>query len=545
MSKHHCGNASRAARGVCGAVMALVLACLSQLALSQNSGAASPSLQGVGELAGTVGSKRASLIAKIAPQLKAGLTAQEAAAILGSADELKDWDRARAVQSIARANKLGPLGADASQMLQGTTASSRAAGIADLAPYLKANLTAQQAATILGSTGELESWDRARAIQSIARSRTLGPLDAEASQMLQGTTASSRVASVADIAPYLKTDLTAPQAAAILGSADKLEGWDRARAIQSIARAKKLGPLGADAALMLKGTSESSRAAAIADLASHLKTDLAAQEAAAILGSVDELKGWDRARAIQSIARTKKLAPLGQEGALLLKGTIESSRAAGIADLAPYLETDLTAAQAAVILGTAEELAGWDRARAIQSIARAGKVRAGLAEVELAPVLDGTTGSAKAFALAELRAAKPIGVLAEQGRAGGSQPSPSETSSGETAEASASASAVPGQSDVSHPMVAPQCAAPDVATHLYIANPDCRQLWSYHLYRVLAISTFSAQGDLISLAEKRALQVHDFVDKCNLIAAAFHSVATAKTVELSIFNAVWESLDWL
>ena len=127
--------------------MAFVLTGLSQLAFSQSAGVALPANQSVGQLAGTVGSQRASLIAKIAPQLKAGLTAQEAAAVLGSADELKGWDRARAIQSIARANKLGPLDAEASLMLSGTTESSRAASIADLAPYLKTDLTAQQAAT--------------------------------------------------------------------------------------------------------------------------------------------------------------------------------------------------------------------------------------------------------------------------------------------------------------------------------------------------------------------------------------------------------------
>lgn len=340
MTRYPSANSGTVVRTFCAVCAVLALAGMSRVVFSQSAGVALPASQSVGQLAGTVGSKRASLIAKIAPNLKAGLTAQEAAEILGSADQLEGWDRARAIQSIERTKKLGPLGADAAMMLRGTNASSRAASVADIAPYLKTGLTAREAAAILGTVEELKGWDRARAIQSIARAKKLGPLDAEVSQMLQGTTESSRAAGVADLAPYLKADLTA-------------------------------------------------------------------QQAATMLGSTDELEGWDRARAIQSIARTKKLAPLGPEGALLLKGTNGSSRTAAIADLASYLETGLTAAQAAAILASTDELAGWDRARAIRSIAHAGKVRAGFSEVELAPVLDGTTGSARASSLEALRAAKP------------------------------------------------------------------------------------------------------------------------------------------
>ena len=240
---------------------------------------------------------------------------------------------------------------------------------------------------------------------------------------------------------------------------------------------------------MLKGTTESSRGAGIADLAPYLKTDLTAQQAATILGRGD-LEGWDRARAI-GVNRTGQEAGSAGcgRGADAQGYKREQPRSRDRELGAPTLKRSSRGAGSRDTRGIAEELAGWDRARAIQSIARSGKVRAGLSEAELAPVLDGTTWSARAFALAELRAAKSS--LA--GTTAGSTPD-------------APASSVNRESDISRPMVAPPCTAPNVAAHLYISNPDCRQLWSYHLYRLLAVSTFSAQGDLISLAEKRALK---------------------------------------
>ena len=345
MSKHHCANASRAARVLCGAFMALVLASLSQSALSQNSGAASPSLQGLSQLAGTVGSKRASLIAKIAPGLKPGLTAQEAAEILGTPAELSEGSRRSAITSMARAKKHDPLGAEAALMLKGTTGSNRSFSIGELAPYLKANLTAQEVADILGSVAELSEGSRRSAITSMARAKKLGPLGAEAALMLKGTTGSNRSFSIGELAPYLKANLTAREAADILGTPAELSEGSRRSAITSMARAKKLGPLGAEAALMLKGTTG-------------------------------------------------------------------SNRSFSIGELAPYLKANLTAREAADILGTPAELSEGSRRSAITSMARAGKVRAGLSEAELAPVLDGTTGSARAFALAELRAAQTMSASA-------------------------------------------------------------------------------------------------------------------------------------
>ncbi len=492
-------------------------------------------------LKGTSGSSRAFSIAEIAPYLKAGLTAQEAADILGTSADLGEGYRANAIQVIARAKKLAALGADTALMLKGTTGSSRAFSIAEVAPYLKAGLTAQDAADILGTSADLGEGYRANAIQSIARANKLGALGAEAALMLEGTSGSSRAARIAEIPPYLNPALTAQDAAAILGSADELKEGYRANAIQSIARAMKLGPLRAETALMLKGTSGSSRAFATSEIAPYLKAGLTAQETAAILGTPNELNEGYRANAIQSIARAKKLGSLGAEAALMLEGTSGSSRAASIAEITPYLKTELTAQDAAAILGSADELKEGYRANAIQSIARAGKVRAGLSEAELAPVLHGTTGSARAFALAELRAAKPIGAVGDQAHAVGSRPSPSEVAGVQTSEGSTPASTVSQESDISSTVAATPCTAPNVAAHLYIAKADCRQLWSYHLYRLFAIATFSAQQDLISLAEKRALQVQFFVDKVNSIAGVFHSVATTKEVQVRIFKAVWES----
>jgi len=167
MTRYHSAKSGTVVRTFCAVCAALVLAGMSRVVFSQSAGVALPANQRVGELAGKVGSQRAYLIATIAPQLRAGLTAQEAAEILGTPAELSEGSRRSAITSIARAKKLGPLGAESALMLKATTVSTRAFAIGELAPYLKANLTAQEAADILGTPAELSEGSR--------RSAGLGP----------------------------------------------------------------------------------------------------------------------------------------------------------------------------------------------------------------------------------------------------------------------------------------------------------------------------------------------------------------------------------
>jgi WD40 repeat protein len=99
------------------------------------------------------------------------------------------------------------------------------------------------------------------------------------------------------------------------------------------------------------------------------------------------------------------------------------------------------------------------------------------------------------------------------------------------------------RSDKQTEILASQCTAPNANTskHLYVLGLNCRQLWEYYLYYRFSIPTFQAAGDLISLAEKRALQVYEFVDKINLILGPLPNIATSRGVEMKIATAVWES----
>ena len=157
------------------------------------------------------------------------------------------------------------------------------------------------------------------------------------------------------------------------------------------------------ASTQLQGKTGSIRSSAIAQVAPFLKADLTARETADILGTASELSEAPRANAILSIARAKKLSPLGAEAALMLKGATGNNRSMAIAEISPYLKIGLTGQETADILGTVDELNETPRANAILFIARAGKTMPGLTEGELAPVLAGMTGSNRALALSELR----------------------------------------------------------------------------------------------------------------------------------------------
>ena len=115
-------------------VLALTLCCES--AQAQNPGTPLSSSAASTQLQGKTGSIRSSAIAQVAPFLKADLTAQETADILGTANELSEAPRANAILSIARATKLGALGAEAALMLKGATGNNRSMAIAEIAPYL-------------------------------------------------------------------------------------------------------------------------------------------------------------------------------------------------------------------------------------------------------------------------------------------------------------------------------------------------------------------------------------------------------------------------
>ncbi len=179
----------------------LVLTLCGGAAQSQSPGTPLTSSGASTQLQGKTGSIRSSAIAQLAPYLSVGLTAQEAADILGAPNELSEVYRAIAIQSIARAGRLGMIGADAALLLKATTGSNRSLAIAEIAPYLKAGLTAQEAADILGTANELSEVYRAIAIQSIARAKKTMPglSEGELAPVLVGMTGSNRALALSEL----------------------------------------------------------------------------------------------------------------------------------------------------------------------------------------------------------------------------------------------------------------------------------------------------------------------------------------------------------
>ncbi len=136
-------------------IAVLALALCGESVQAQNSGASLSSSAASTQLQGKTGNIRSTAIAQVAPFLKADLTAQEVADILGAAIELSEAPRANSILSIARATKLGPLGAEAALMLKGATGNNRSMAIAEIASFLKVGLTGRETAEILGTASEL------------------------------------------------------------------------------------------------------------------------------------------------------------------------------------------------------------------------------------------------------------------------------------------------------------------------------------------------------------------------------------------------------
>ena len=114
-------------------------------------------------------------------------------------------------------------------------------------------------------------------------------------------------------------------------------------------------------------------------------------------------KNWDRYNAIVAlVAGGKFRSPLcANELALILKETTGSSRARSIAELANLTKSELSGRESATILGSAQDLAEWDRYNAIAALARAKKFKSSLAGEEMEMMLEGATGAARARAIAE------------------------------------------------------------------------------------------------------------------------------------------------
>lgn len=178
----------------------------------------------------------------------------------------------------------------------------------------------------------------------------------------------------------------------------------RLYAIQQMVKQDSIrSPLSADeVALILKGTTGSTRAQGVADLAKLIKSNLSGQEGATILGNTAELSEGSRQFAVQALATATRLGATGSDTSLILKGMTGSARAQSIADIASSLKPNLSGQEASVILGASGELNEGSRLFAIQALVHAGKLRSNLPSDELTAILEGMTGSARAQGISEL-----------------------------------------------------------------------------------------------------------------------------------------------
>lgn len=260
------------------------------------------------------------------------------------------------------------------------------------------------------SLGDMREGHRYNAITAMARTGQIdSPLSAsDGAAILQGTTQVSRSAAIAQLASLFKADLSGAEAAAILGAEATLSEGNRYNAITALARAERFGPsLAEDAALALQGTTQVSRAGAIAQIAPHLRPAISGRAVATVLGDARLLAEGNRYNAIAALARSTRakqpLAPL--DVVSILDGTTQVSRAGSIAQLATWIAAGLSGDDAAAILGRGGELTEGNRYNAITALARAGRFRGSLTGDEMAAILQGTTGQSRAAAITQIASA--------------------------------------------------------------------------------------------------------------------------------------------
>lgn len=195
---------------------------------------------------------------------------------------------------------------------------------------------------------------------------------------------------------------------------------DRYNAIAAMARTGQIrSPVSAaDGAAILQGTTQVSRSASIARLASLFKADLSGAEAAAILGAEATLSEGNRYNAITALARAERFGPsLAEDAALALQGTTQVSRAAAISQIAPYLRPAISGRAVATVLGSARLLDEGSRYNAITGLARSARAKQPLAPVDVVSILDGTTQVSRAAAISQLATWIAVGLSGDDAAA--------------------------------------------------------------------------------------------------------------------------------
>ena len=128
--------------------------------------------------------------------------------MLATVKEMREHDRAVAIQSIAKANSYAELAGNAALILEGTTGGNRSFAIGELAKSFKKSLSASAVSEALGSVQQLREHDRAKAIQTLVLASVPGPWSGEASEPLNGCTGGNRSFAITQLAPHLRANLT-------------------------------------------------------------------------------------------------------------------------------------------------------------------------------------------------------------------------------------------------------------------------------------------------------------------------------------------------
>lgn len=197
------------------------------------------------------------------------------------------------------------------------------------------------------------------------------------------------------IAENVTSGLSGVEAAQALGSTTD---YDRRDAIRRMVEHNSIrSPLSArEAALIVKGATGAARAQCIAALAKLIKHNLSGEEGATVLGSAREITEYDRRDAIRALAKEERFGANGADAGLFLVGATGAARAQSIASFAKSLKPHLSGQEAATILGGSDVLQEYDRRDAIRALAESRRLRQGMLGDELAAMLDGTTGAARA-----------------------------------------------------------------------------------------------------------------------------------------------------
>lgn len=353
--------------------------------------------------------------------------------------------------------------------------------------------TAYSASDAAATLSGLTEGHRQLAIASMVRNGQLpGPLSAaDGALVLSGTSQGYRSASIGEMAPIFKADLTGQEGASILGSASALNEGNRHLAIAALARAKRFGPtLGGDAGLILDGTTQGSRAAAIGEMAPYLRTGMRGDQIAAILGSGPTLSEGYRHLAIAALARAGRMpqALTASEAVPILIGTTQGERAAAIREMARNFATGLSGEDTAAILGGSGEMAEGNRYMAIAALARAGKLRPGLSGQEMTLVLEGISGQTRVAAISEI-----VGTVAQKANTKDSVP-------------------------VSTPPSTETCKAPYAAMKL--KDPSCLQRWQTVIFRRTVPPVFGASRVYIDKWQAAADTGASLVDVCTKVGNA-------------------------